>query len=259
MSKSSRLLITAGCSHSDSELEIYKEHDITVWPSIVAKELDVDLLNLAKKATSNDYISNVVMDAVLDNFDRDIIVMVLWTAPNRLNIHDYEHYIHPIDNEINLTCNFTRKRSQLMDQMNRFLESSVSDKLKFDKYLVNYNLRIMWKLNEFLEARSIKYYQANIHSAFGNIIRMLPGKLKERQEKIINYIPENRYFSKKYFTTQSWRSSMSWINDPDMTIYGDAHPNQNGHNWIAETFLLQTQSRMVYGSGSNEESNFIYD
>lgn len=247
-----KLLIVGGCSNSDSNYTPYSERDIQCWPEIVAKELDMNLLNVAKLGVGNDYVANTVTDAVLDNLSRDITVMVLWAAPNRLNFFDFEDYIFPID------INLENSHRSLLE---KYSAHAYSDLYEFDQAVLNYNLRAIWRLNDFLESRSIKFYQASAYAAHGNIFRMHHAEeiSKEREKVIINSVPHNKYFSKKYYTTQHWRKNMLWMENSDMMIEDDGHPNQKGHNWIAETFLLQVQSKLIPNSGTDKQTEFIYD
>ena len=42
-----KLLIVSGCSYTDPFYRAYVNNNVNVWPSIVAKELEVDLINFA--------------------------------------------------------------------------------------------------------------------------------------------------------------------------------------------------------------------
>lgn len=87
-----KLLITGGCSNTTQKYWAYTEKSIIVWPTIVAQDMDWDLLNLGIAGSSNDSIENSVYDAVLENQDRDIVVMMFWTEPCRGTWWDLDHY-----------------------------------------------------------------------------------------------------------------------------------------------------------------------
>ena len=84
------LLITGGCSNSDPNYVPYQANHIMTWPKIVSVENGWDLLNVARQGASNDYIENTVYDAVLNNLDKDLIVMVFWTEACRFNLWDID-------------------------------------------------------------------------------------------------------------------------------------------------------------------------
>ena len=263
MSKSSKkLLITGGCSYTDENFKQYIDNAVTLWPRIVAKELDVDLINLGKAGASNEYITNSVIDTVMDNQDKDITVMVLWSSPNRINLFDLNQIVFPMSSDISRV----HDPYQLIEKFKVLLDSTIEDIFVFDEKILNYNLRCMWLLNNFLELRSINFYQANAHSAFSNIFQMHSSILdnskdlqKEREKRLIDNTPYNRYFSEKYFTTQSWRQNMPWLSDPKMKINGNGHPNQEAQIWLSDTFLIQTESGLLQSTGSKEAVDFIYD
>ena len=276
MSKSSkRLLIAGGCSFTSDKYAGYSENNITTWPHIVGEELDADVLNTAMPGGSNDRITNVVMDAIIDNIDRELIVMVLWSSPNRLNFFDADSYVYPVQKR---DLNFhNREFTQKMDSVSK---SYNLYGFRFDKYVLNYNLRAMWKLNKLTETQNINFYQINTHSLISNIVCMGPhlsddtmteselSFQKEREKRLIDYAPTNRYFNKDYFTTQHWRNNIHFIENAALHISkDDQHPNQTGHYWIADNFLLQIDNKLIRAPqydakivhDSDFTTDFVYD
>jgi hypothetical protein len=83
-----KLLITGGCSFTDSKYPSYKEHNVEVWPNIIEKNSDRLLVNVASYGASNDLIENKIFDAVTKYSEYDCLVMVLWTNAYRVNVAD---------------------------------------------------------------------------------------------------------------------------------------------------------------------------
>lgn len=187
-----KLLIASGCSYTDQHLSFYKQNDIITWPALVALDLGVECLNVACGGAPNDYICNSVQDAVFDNYDRDIIVMVLWTSSNRW-----------------IPCEGPRRLWQ-------------------KDWLVTYNLRCMWRLNEFCKQQNIPIYQG--HST---------NPLASLNFDSNDYLLKNKYFSHEYFGPQNPWSNMPWMANEPYIIPGDGHPNQKGHDWMADYFLIK--------------------
>ena len=268
MSKSSKLLITSGCSFTDPKYTRYKDHNIEVWPELLAKELNVELLNVAKKGASNDYISNSVMDAVIDNLDREIIVCVSWTGSNRLNFFDVDGHV------LNYDSTNTKAVRALRDYM------LTSDKFwdeNFDLRVVNFNLRCVWRLDNFLKQHNIEFYHAHVYSPCAGIAALEARalayydddiiedqllKYAEREKILIENTPNNRYFSYDYFKTQSYDSNMKWTDDSSMKIApDDGHPNQKGQESIKESFMILMESNELTHDGvhMNSMESFVYD
>jgi hypothetical protein len=88
----SKLLITGGCSNSDPRYWAYPKNGVMVWPEIIANDNGWDLINLATAGSSNDDIENKVYDTVLENIDKDLVVMVFWTEPCRVNVWGNNHF-----------------------------------------------------------------------------------------------------------------------------------------------------------------------
>ena len=188
-----KLLIASGCSYTDPAFPLYEPNNITVWPELVATELGIEHLNLAHKGGSNDYICNSVTDAVLDNLDRDITVMVLWTSSNR------------------------------------WIPDDGPKRLWKEDWLVTYQLRCMWRLNEFCKQRNIPIYQGHSTSPLSSL------EIQNKASLLFN----NRYYNPEYFGPQHPTSNMPWMANEPYLIPGDGHPNQKGQDWIAEYFLIK--------------------
>lgn len=196
MSKSSKkLIIASGCSYTDQHQDFYFDNDIITWPELVATELGVDYLNVASGGAGNDYICNSVTDAVLDNLDRDIDVMVLWTSSNR------------------------------------WIPTQGPERLWKEDWLVAYQLRCMWRLNEFCKQHNIPIYQGHSTSPLASI----------HEASRTDLITKNRYYSPEYFGPQNLSSNMPWMANEPYMIPGNGHPNQKGHDWIADYFLIKYQ------------------
>jgi hypothetical protein len=244
------LLITSGCSNTDSNWIAYVNNNITTWSKIVAEFLDIDHICLGKAGMGNDYITNSVTDAVLDNLDRDITVMVLWTGPNRINVFDYYYYVFPLlsnHHGIKNTYDFRKLWKKSLE------EYSKDYYFKFDSHMLNFNLRSFWRLNKFLQEHNIKYHQIHFNSVVNNIHWVLPhfantvlspeqeAFQKQRQDRLIEEVLSNRYFDHSFFTHHDWKHNFMPVHDEifnkDLHIPKDGHPNQKGHELIANEFM----------------------
>ena len=259
-----KLLIVGGCSVTDRNYYRDSFSNIRIWPEIVGETLNMDVLNLGLEMVGNDYISNVVMDAIVDNQDKDLTVMVLWTSPNRISFWDMHQRMIPTDQEGKLTLQERFPETQHLHNyidMNEWNDST-------DEKIVNHNLRSMFRLTEFCKKRSIDFYQMSWASLVTNIIEAFPPRKttneysvdrRLRMEKLIDNIPLNRYYSPKYFCTQSYRHNMKWVSDDSLKI-DNGHPNQKGHDWIADAFLLLRETGKVELSETESSAmRFIYD
>lgn len=244
------LLITSGCSNTDPNYRVYTDNGITTWSKIVAEFLDMDHICLGKSGMGNDYITNSVIDTVLDNLDRDITVMVLWTGPNRVNVFDFHHYVFPLLSDHQGVENVYDFR----ELWKKSLEKYEGDYyLKLDSHMLNFNLRCFWRLSKFLEQHNIKYHQIHFNSVVNNIHWVLPhfanSKLsreqeafqQQRQDRLIEEVLSSRYFDYSFFTHHDWKHNFMPIHDEipneNLHIPKDGHPNQKGHELIANEFL----------------------
>jgi len=268
-----RLLIAGGCSVTDKNFYFDShQYDMKVWPDIIGEELGIDVLNVGVSGAGNDYIANSVMDAIVDNQDKELTVMVLWSGANRLNFWDACHHVHVPNNNLGIdeSC------AIMIDKNNRtpikhvynYIEANEWN-LETDLAVLNYNLRCMFRLTEFCEKRSINFYQMSWASIVANIMNgfaeeEILGKKRyaERYAKLIDAVPKNRYYSPKYFGTQSFRDNSKWVDDESMQIdFG--HPNEKGHEWIAAGFMILKENQKIQPSVTESTKSspvrFVYD
>ena len=263
-----RLLITGGCSHSDSNYSAYKSRNIKVWPELVADKLNCDLINVAKKGMGNDYISGALMDAVMDNKDRDIIVMILWTSGDRCNLFDVGTLWHQRE-----TLAYHEKRKlepgPLWDgpvpgEADASFEDAVwpysDDWFYIDEKTLNHNLRSIWTIDHLCRTLRIPIYHRQAYSLVNAItytgvyhyegqytnLEIKMNQL-ERQHKLLQAVPKSRW----YIDYRDWRNGFQigkmmsmWINDGTNGEPKDGHPNQRGHEWIAKDFLSQPDAAL---------------
>lgn len=251
------LLITGGCSHTDSNYTAYKTRNIMTWPELVARNLDFDLLNVAEKGMGNDYIAGAVMDAVMDNRDRDIMVMILWTSGDRCNLFDVGTLWHERE-----TLAWHEKQKLENEAVPGESDSSIEDAIwpytddwfYIDQKTLNHNLRSIWTVDHFCKTLNIPIYHRQAYSLINAITYTgmyqyedeytdLEKNLNqtERMHRLLQAVPKNRW----YIGYQDWRNGFKignmpqmWINDGTNGEPVDGHPNQRGQEWIAKDFLL---------------------
>ena len=219
----SKLLIASGCSYTDQEYHGYSEHNIITWPELVAKELNIEFVNVALRAAPNDYICNSLTDAIFDYSHRDIIIMVLWTDSNRW---------YPIE---------PPKRLRTKD------------------WLVTYQLRCMWRLNELCKQQKVPLYQGHSTKLFGGLSEFY---FRDNRYSIedLDLLLNNRYYNDDYFGPQNPWSNMMWMDNETYIIPDDGHPNQKGHDWIAEYFLMKYEGGdFKMPSDNHNTTKFVYD
>jgi hypothetical protein len=209
-----KLIIASGCSYTDNSRDFYLDNNITTWPELVAEELDIEFINLAHGGAPNDYICNSMTDAIFEYSDRDIIAMVLWTSSNR------------------------------------WYPCKGPERLAKEDWLVTYQLRCMWRLNEFCKQQQVPLYQGHSTSPLASL------KIQDKPGLLIH----NRYYDSKYFGPQKPWSNMFWMENKPYIIPGDGHPNQKAQDWIAEYFLLKYNGGEIEVPPDNyNTTEFVYD
>ena len=76
-----KFLLTSGCSFTDNWWT--KKRGFPVWPELLAKELDMQCINLGKRGLGNDYILNSIIDKLATEKNKVGLVVVRNNPPGR--------------------------------------------------------------------------------------------------------------------------------------------------------------------------------
>lgn len=221
-----KLLITGGCSFSDSNFPVYIKNNVEVWPHIVEKNSDRLLFNVASYGASNDLIENKIFDAVTKYKDYDCVVMVLWTDIFRVNLAD----------EWRHNSLFAHRDYNIKDKDISFF------KAMFEKFFRN-----MRKTKLICQ-----HYNFPCHFRIG---------ANGNNVFIKSFIPQMEEWLKKH--TIQEEMNISWME----LLYGctssfsqdcyldDGHPNQIGHQRIANMFINEICELVV----RHNKGKFVYD
>lgn len=233
MSKSSKtLLIATGCSFTDFIESRYLKPGIDTWPDLVAEFMDWDLINVGKGGSGNDYICNAAIDAILENSDRDIVVMVLWTNATRLDFFDKntcsivlpDEFKHRVD-EIKFPENI---------RLNKELhESNCIPSLK---WMVKHTIRNIWTLNTICKFNNIKIINARY-------LNFMPRFKKYQDSEMLHNEMMKIYFENDYITKEELDLSTLMGNTKYWISPDDNHPNQLGHEVISHDFMKKYREK----------------
>tara|TARA_B110000977_G_C11088522_1_gene495760 strand:- start:5933 stop:6634 length:702 start_codon:yes stop_codon:yes gene_type:complete len=207
-----RLLITGGCSITDQKTNDYLyEGGVFTWPTAVADYMESKLLNVAKRGRGNDYIENMIFDAILENHDKyDCTVMVYWTEAYRVNLFDTD-----------TLWDYSR------GNQNELMYQGICQ-----KDAINMSFRNMRRLKLVCDSFNIPcYYRLN---------QGFHAKVKG-QEDVYDWLadhPAITEFNLSYAEVLSGRlSNHNDKNKHQWQTLPDAHPNQKGQDEIAKMFI----------------------
>lgn len=265
MSTTKKLLIVGGDSWTDKNGTYYIDNGINqVWPDYVAEILDFDLLNVAKEGMGNEYIQGKVIDAIEENIDRDIVVMVNWTCMNRLTPWDlyfcdirFNSADDPLfDPNFNNATDWDYYEDMHQETANFFrsmLWSYISDerypeitKEKFWNILVNTVLRDIYLLDKYCKLQKIPILHHRSLNVFGGIQWILkPEANYELNYLIKDLCKENRYLKEiKKFRNIVGHPNLFEKGSSCFELYEkyfisktEKHPNEKGHQLIASSFV----------------------
>jgi hypothetical protein len=198
------LLIVGGDSWSDPNEEYYADID-KIWPDYVAEFIDADVINISQGGAGNSFIYGQVIDAIMANPDRKIIVMVNWSNAVRLTPFEIRKAQLMFNDKKPAKDLSTRKfawyRHKAQDYLrlifNRAVERSFITEKEFWLNVANISLREIYLLNDYCRLRNIPIIHHRAMPILVGIDRILK---QEKNEKLNQYVQElcknNVYYQK---------------------------------------------------------------
>tara|TARA_R110000782_G_scaffold209394_6_gene297598 strand:+ start:1911 stop:2726 length:816 start_codon:yes stop_codon:yes gene_type:complete len=164
-------LLAAGCSYTDKNfysadksIDECDKGGWPMWPELMAKELDLDCVNLGKVGASNKYIFDTVFDHIYSNNDIGLVV-VMWSGWDRFEYMELKQQF-PTSALIIENINEYKKYKEILnppgDTPNKvyddfFKSLSKKDMVKYSRTIVNTNLRYMYILSDLLNKMKIPF------------------------------------------------------------------------------------------------------
>jgi len=241
------------------------------WPNIVADKLNLELINFGKYASGNEYIFSSLIDNItaMGESERNNIglVIVAWSEAKRT---DFEYRKN--ENDYYVKNIFATKDHRRYNEKYAWDSILYTDPLRGDMfYRVKQSIRYMYLLQTFLKFNNIPYKMvqavplqklSNLGSEFNldftlgssqraktiqnldevqnNFERQLAAELS--RFPMYNLIDKNNFISWPILNSSLYKKLdrekdfISNLNDK-RDFRKDDHPNQNGHNKIADIIL----------------------
>ena len=250
-----KLLIVGGDSWSDPNEDYYIENGVDkVWANYVAEFLNADLVNISQGGAGNSFIHGQVIDAINENSDRDIIVMVNWSDTIRITPFDmrkvqlmfnakkpaedlhsrkFAWYRHKAQNYLRLAFNLAIERSFITEK-------------EFWLNVANVSLREIYLLNEYCKLRNIPIIHHRAMPILGCIDQVLTQKENNDLSQFAREVcKKNIYYQKILeFTNVVGDSNMFAEGSSCFELYPkyyiseeEKHPNKDGHKIIGYSFI----------------------
>lgn len=272
-----KLLIAAGDSWTDPNEECYRNLGMTeIWPDYVAKFLDMDLINVGLGGAGNEYIHNKAVDAIEQNADRDIVVMVGWSQSQRLVPYEMKcgqlthtfmmpeleppfgtfkiHAQNAIQELAIHHVNPPGKSKPLMSREEFWLQVG------------NISMRAIWLLNDYCERRNIPIIHGRALHTLGGIEWILRPEINhERRLEVIETCKQSVYYNKimnmkNTLGDRDWFAKTSTWFDVYQKYWislDEKHPNEKGMQLIAHSFVNKYLE--IYEEATEEEPAYVYD
>jgi hypothetical protein len=256
-------LISLGCSWTDQNFESNETFGIETWPHVLGKKLGYDVINLGIAGSGNSSIMKQGIDGIT-KYKPDMIC-VAWTSHGRLDFWNVKHFL-PFNLFLkDIKTYKTKRRPDFYFQM---AEDLVQNLIGFgnDKYIPDDFFRNMYVLNTIAETHSIPIYFTSAKKLWDLSYydwdvcdeeqeENISQPIKKQYQNFLNDWVESSYFGEfdkpKYkdrLIGWPWFEEMGGYTMSTVLTDGqnnkthrisptNGHPNQEGHNLIANEFF----------------------
>tara|TARA_B100000676_G_scaffold134276_1_gene133212 strand:- start:1428 stop:2165 length:738 start_codon:yes stop_codon:yes gene_type:complete len=226
-------IVVAGCSFATHYARSRGLKQFPIWPELLAKELNLKLINTAEMGASNTEIYSKAIDAAVTLNDIELMV-VMWSEWDRLSF-PYEKSWKSFSPETTFKTNVEN-----FPGCQQICQVMHDNDLSNLKGVVNSTIRLIWSFQTIMESMDIKY--VHIQGPSPNIYEWY------KVWKFADQISKSPYadlINNKFIGWPPVRYNAGWniddffrfhLEDPleRYTIAGDddSHPNELGNQYI---------------------------
>ena len=247
-------ILTSGDSWTAGPRSFSLKTGKAVWSEIIADKMNMDYINLGCGGRGNQWI----YDRVVDNWDGEKIVMVLWSAFDRWDFC-----------RETISMSLIRGRKDSSGRPQKGYRIKVFDALNEAElvdtwYDIQKSMRIIHAFQNFCEVNNIQYIHAIpfhpilIGAGSGNLDFYNKTLKKFIELKSLNYIKEDHFIGFPIFPEIGGFTMSDKLNeiDPEKKLRVDApkdnHPNHEGHKVIADIYYERYKKLYKCGGKSKE-------
>ena len=253
-----KILLVGGCSYSNDNFRSVHHPDLDVswpkWPTILAKKLDMELINLSESGAGQEYIYSNIIDKLqtIDHSKIGLVIAAWSTAPRR----DYQ-----------IESLYLQKAKWTNDMY---------DTKGFMNYWIDRSLRYYYSLQTICEYLKIPLKQFQMVDLFKGYLwqELISRRTNDvADDKLIPVLnrPEDLTIDEKYWKEKKEKGYLAQIHDSpyyekinDNFIGWPTDPRLNGYS-MSDKVLDNTTDRISEidlhpnKQGQEKLANFIYE
>lgn len=229
-------LVVFGCSYT-------KDHYIDTWANLLAKELGVELCNLAERGAGYDYIVQKVITSPLSSED---LVVVMWPTADRFDLYinaATPHLQNDIANAgwLNGQCpTFVDYDGNYNQETGWYLTGAVPRGYKHYYYKFFYNQALhvnkAWSsivlIQNYLDNIHVPYVMCNSYPV-QNLIQYNIDHVTDFDHRIYKAIDFG-----KFVKDAAHRGFVNLVKEQNFDFYNAYYPKSQAHEWYVKNYLL---------------------
>ena len=293
MKKNRKILLAGGCSFTEhTRVSCYDPSlstDFPRWPEVLAEKLDMEYVNLGQWGCSNQEISTSIYEYLIENPKKEIgLVCCLWTEYIRTLTYNIPQpygmsclsgckLFHGRLNELKTLTDdwityMVKYSDKFLDLLYYYAKGTNTKSKTIVENIIKNNIKIFHDLECMLSLRNIPYLYLQGVFPFWDRDHLIKDRGLEKiyapsHEQIFFYLLKyEKYFNKEKFIGWPGLYAGSWAIPSDRLFFGkkesndcwiseiDQHPNEKGHQVIANHFYKKTEklySHLLKKEGEN--------
>ena len=287
MKRNRKILLAGGDSLTEHTLVSWGDPSISTdfprWPEVLAKKLDMECVNLGKKACDNHYISTSIFEYLMENPKKEIgLVCCLWTDYTRTSLYNMPDWpanviqglfsgqeyndlsdarkaeLHKeVENISDIIKAWKEGPDQFLDLLYFYAKNTHTKAETIVENIIKNTIKIFHDLECMLSLRNIPHLFGQGVFPFYSRHQLGYNRGLEKiyappdEQLLFYFLKYEKYFNKEKFIDWPGLLITSKNKDRDALTKDsisemDIHPNEKGHRIMANYYYKKTEELYPY-------------
>mgnify|MGYP003113757964 CR=1 FL=1 len=234
------MILVSGCSYT---VDIYP---FPVWPTLLAKKLDTEVINVASSGAGNDYIFSAILDKLVSINDSVDMVIVMWSEFQRVDFERKSQWV---------AMHHLRNNSSNSPWINPITDALIEHGIGFPRETSRKSLRTFYAFQSVMENSKIPFLQIvgttpipsyDEQYVEGKKVKYIAedGMKEFIRTPYLDKIDDTKFLGWPVFNRiggfciddkiDEWDSGVRDLSPKLRISAQDSHPNKKGHEHIAK-------------------------
>ena len=239
-----KILLTGGCSYSQSNRKYYRSKPIPVipvWCDNLSQWYNMKLVNLGESGAGNSFIAQKINEYIIINREKIGLVAILWTGWDRISFYNHRDLrIIPSSSITIADAPYNIRSINFLDLLHTFpcFDSSVIESIVASNIMAFNSVETLCKLYDipyvFMQGVAPIWKKFPFWDIYNILEAILANEHLIDESKFIGWPPEKKLGGFNYWDIRDryTKKHEEWHLVPGF----DGHPNETAHEYIAKYF-----------------------